>query len=273
MVTEIRPTLVRRQLGRRLRRLREQSGRTMEDVITSGVVSRSKLWRLEAGRCAVKPGDVLVLTRLYGTEPAVVDELLALTEATKGSGYLENYGTAVPESVGLYAELEASAAAITAYNSELIPGLLQTPDYARAVIEADRMLSPAVVDQRLAFRIERQQRHFAHPGAMTVIITAGAMNLQVGSVSVMEEQIAHLRAVDNKGAARISVLPATDGVHPAMLGPFVLLDFDDEDDPSVVYLESLVCGRYIEKPADVARYRQAFHLVGQQALPLEEWLQ
>lgn len=273
MVTQIRPTLVRRQLGRRLRRLREQAGRTMEDVITSGVASRSKLWRLEAGRGAVKPGDVLMLTRLYGTEPMVVDELLALTEATKGTGYLENYGTAVPESVGIYAELEASAAAITTYNSELIPGLLQTVGYARAVIEADRTLPPAVVDQRLAFRVERQQRFFAHPRAMEVIVTAGAMNVRVASAAVMDEQIAHLRAVDNKGAARISVLPATDGVHPAMLGPFVLLDFDDENDPSVVYLESLAGSRYIEKPADITRYRQAFDLVRQQTLPVEEWLQ
>jgi hypothetical protein len=89
----------------------------------------------------------------------------------------------------------------------------------------------------------------------------------------MEEQIAHLRAVSKRGAARISVLPATNGVHLAMRGPFVILDFDDPDDPSVVYVENLIGSRYIEKPGEVAQFRHAFDGMRQQALPLEEWLQ
>lgn len=266
------PTFARRQLGLRLRYLREDTGRTAEDLISAHVMSRTKLWRIESGRVAVKAGDVLALTRLYGTASGVVDELLALAEATHGSGYLEDYGTAVPEWVGLYAELEASASMISSYTSELIPGLLQTVGYTRAVMEADETLSPEIVERRVAFRVERQRRFFAGSGRLEVIATAGVMNLQVGSASVMEEQVAHLRAVNDEGAVRIGVLPATNGVHTAMRGPFVILDFDDPDDPAIAYVENLVGSRYIEKPEDLRRFRRALDQLRRRALPLEEWL-
>ncbi|HZG90623.1 MAG TPA: helix-turn-helix transcriptional regulator [Pseudonocardia sp.] len=267
-------TLARRQLGRRLRRVREAAGKSIEDVVFAGVVSRTKLWRIEHGRTAVKTGDVLALTRLYGTEPTEVDALVPLVEATKSSGLIEDYGAAVPQGLGLYAELEATASAVHDYSSELIHGLLQTPDYARAVIESDRSLTPEVVEQRVAFRMERQRRFFdrAEPGRLETVVTAGAMNLVVGSAAVMEEQIAHLRAVHDKGAARIGVLPATDGVHRAMRGPFVVLDFDDPEDPDVAYVENLAGSRYLDKPTDVAQFREAFEEVRDRALSLEEWL-
>jgi hypothetical protein len=247
----------------------------MEDVIFAQVASRTKLWRIEAGRGAVKVGDVLALTRLYETPPNEVEELLMLAEATRATGYTEDFRGAVPQALGLYSELEASAAKISAYSSELLDGILQTTAYARAVMEADRSLSPEVVNQRVAFREERQRRFFQRPasGRLDVIVTAGVMNLLVGSPSVMEEQIAHLRAVSRKGAARISVLPATNGVHLAMRGPFTILDFDDPDDPSVAYVENLIGSRYIEKPREVAQFRHAFDAMRQQVLPLEEWLQ
>jgi transcriptional regulator with XRE-family HTH domain len=268
------PTLVRRQLGRRLRRLREESGHAMEDVIHAHIASRTKLWKIESGRGSVKAGDVLALTRLYRTPPQEVEQLLLLAEATRSTGYTEDFGGAVRQSLGLYRELEASATMISAYSSELINGLLQTADYARAVMEADRSLSPEVVNQRVAFREDRQRRFFEHPtsGRLETIITAGVMNLLVGSRSVMEEQIAHLRAVSRKGAARIGVLPATNGVHLAMYGPFVILDFDDPDDPDVVYIENLVGSRYVEKPREVEQFRNAFDEMRRQVLPLEEWL-
>jgi hypothetical protein len=270
-----RPTLVRRQLGRRLRRLREESGHSMEDVIHAHVASRTKLWKIETGRSTVKAGDVLALTRLYGTPSGQVEQLLVMAEATRSTGYTEDHGDAVIQSLGLYSELEASAATISGYSSELLHGLLQTEDYARAVMRADRSLSPEVVDQRVSFRMERQRRFFEHPtsGRLEVIVTAGVMNLLVGSPSVMEEQIAHLRAVNRKGAARIGILPAANGVHMAMYGPFVILDFDDKDDPNVAYVENLIGSRYIEKPREVAQFRHAFDEMRRQVLPLEEWLE
>jgi hypothetical protein len=274
-IPQDQPTLVRRQLGRRLRRVREDSGHTMEDVIHAHVASRTKLWRIEAGRGSVKVGDVLALTRLYGTPSTEVEQLLMLAEHTRGTGYTEDFAGVVSPSFGLYSELEASACTISDYSSELLPGLLQTANYTRAVMEADRSASAEIINQRVAFRQERQQRFFegTATGRLDAIITAGVMNLLVGSSSVMEEQIAHLRAVSEKGAARISVLPATNGVHLAMRGPFVILDFDDPDDPSVGYVENLIGSRYLEKPGEVAQFRRAFDQMQQQVLPLEEWLE
>jgi hypothetical protein len=180
---------------------------------------------------------------------------------------------AVSQSLGLYAELEGAAQRIYDYSSELLHGLLQTADHARAVISADPTLAPDVVAQRVAFRIERQRRFFARgPRArLETVITAGVMNLQVGSPSVMKDQVAHLRAVEEEGAACVSVLSASNGVHRAMRGPFLILTFEDPDDPSVVYTEHLLGSRYIERPADVAQFRQVFDEVRRQALPLEEW--
>ena len=268
------PSVVRRQLGRRLRRLREQAGKSIEDVIVAGAASRSKMWRIEAGRAVVKQGDVLALARLYGVDHGTVDELLALAEATKATGYLEDYGAAVPQSLGLYADLEASAAAISDHSSELLHGLLQTPDYARAVVAADRTLGAQVIDQRVEFRVERQRQFFSRstPARLQTVVTAGVMNLVVGSPAVMEAQIAHLRAMSKEGVARISILSATNGVHRFMRGPFVILDFNDPDDPSVAYVESLIGSRYIERSGDVAQFRQAFSEMLGQAVPLEEWL-
>lgn len=269
------PSVPRRQLGRRLRALREASGRTVEDVLAAtDVASRSKLWRIESGRVAVKQGDVLALTRLYGTPAKIVDELLVLAEATKTPGLSVSKGDGVSQSLGLYAELEATAASVSAYSSELIHGLLQTADYVRSVIEADPMPPRELVEQKVSFRLERQQRFFgrSEQRRLEVVITAGAMNLQVGSPSVMEEQIAHLREINERGAARLSVLPATNGVHRAMLGPFVILDFDDEADPSVGYVENLIDDGFYERPSEVTKFREAFDRLRRQALPLEEWL-
>ena len=273
--TEIHPTLVRRQLGLRLRRLREQAGKTVEDVIAADFGSKTKLWRLESGRGAVKKADVILLARIYGASEKALTELLKLADATKATGYAEDYAGAVSQPLGLYAELEEVASAIVSYSSELLHGLVQTPDYTRAVISTNKLIPPNVVEQRVTFRIERQRRFLEHSGTgrLEVIATAGAMNLQVGSASVMEEQIAHLRAVSNTGAARISVLPATNGLHRAVTGPFVLLDFENPDDPSVVYIESFAGSRYVERPTDVARFRDVLDDMRQLALPLEEWLQ
>jgi transcriptional regulator with XRE-family HTH domain len=150
------PSVVRRQLGRRLRRLRDTAGKTAEDVSITGVASRAKLWRIESGRVVVSMGDVLALARVYGAGNEVVDELVRLAEATTGSGYLEDFGASVPESLGLYAELEAAAAAIADYQSEMVHGLLQTTEYIRAVVRADPALPEHVVEQRVAFRLRRR---------------------------------------------------------------------------------------------------------------------
>jgi transcriptional regulator with XRE-family HTH domain len=267
-------SVVRRQLGRRLRRLREAAGRSHEDVAEAQIASRTKMWKIEAGRTAVKQGDVLALARLYGLDGRVTDELVKLASATKGSGFEENFGASIPVSTGLYGDLEAGAAVLRDYNCELIHGLLQTADYARAVTTVNTALSPEVVDQRVAFRMRRQQAFFqrSKPGHLDAVITAGALDLVVGSLTVMEAQIAHLRAVCSRDEVSVRVLTRTNGVHIAMRGPFTILDFDDPDDPAVVYLESFIGARYVERQDQVAEFRSAFDQMRAQAVPLEEYV-
>jgi transcriptional regulator with XRE-family HTH domain len=269
-----RPSVVRRQLGRRLRRLRHRAGKTAEDVTVAGVMSRTKLWRIEGGRTVVKVGDVLALTRLYGVGGAAAEELVRLAAATTGTGYLEDFRGAVRESLGLYAELEAEAAVVSDYQSEIVHGLLQTPDYVRAVVQAIPGLPKKVIDQRVAFRLRRQRAFLERPspGRIDAIITVGALSVQVGSPAVMEAQREHLRALATRDGVSIRVLPFENGLHPAPHGPFTMLDFDDPDDPSLVYVESLVGGRYIERPDHVAEYRRAFEQVRALAVPIGEHL-
>jgi transcriptional regulator with XRE-family HTH domain len=268
-------TVVRRQLGRKLRRLRETAHKTHEDVAAAHIASPTTMWRIETGKVAVKPGIIWALAHLYEASPEVTDALVALAAGTREEGWWEDdYGGAVPEWVGLYAGLEAACTTLYDYQSELIHGLLQTEDYARAVTRSNTALSDEVVEQRVAFRMGRQRAVFnrSEPGRVISVMTAGVLRLVVGSREVMEAQIAHLRKLTSGGGVEVRVLTASNGLHPAMRGPFTIMDFDDPDDPSLVYVETLVGARYMERPEHLAEFRDAFQHVQAQAVSLEEYI-
>jgi hypothetical protein len=272
---EARPSVVRRQLGRRLRRLREDAGHLIEDVSIAGVASRTKMWRIEHGRAAVRVGDVLALGRLYEADQSVIDELVHLAEATTGTAYAEDITGAVRQTVQMYADLEACAAAIADFHCQLVPGLLQCEDYIRAIMYETPGLSPEPAEPRIAFRLDRQRAFFdrPRPGRMDAVITAGALSLQVGSASVMEAQHEHLRALTTRDGVSIRVLPFDNGLHPTMAGPFSILDFDDPDDPSVVCVENVIEMRYYDRAEQVTRFRAEFEKVRKQAVPVEDYLE
>ena len=267
-------TVVRRQLGRKLRRLRETANKTHEDVAAAHIASPTTMWRIETGKVAVKPGVIWALAHLYDTSAEETDVLVSLAAGTREEGWWEDYGGAVPEWVGLYAGLEAACTTLYDYQCELIHGLLQTEDYARAVTRSNPSLSEEVVEQRVAFRMGRQHAVFnrSDPGRVVSVMTAGVLRLVVGSREVMEAQIAHLLALTQGGGVEVRVLTETDGVHSAMRGPFTILDFDDPDDPSLVYVETLVGSRYMERPEHVAEFRGAFRHIQAQAVSLEEYI-
>jgi transcriptional regulator with XRE-family HTH domain len=266
-------TVVRRQLGRKLRRLREEAGKTHLDIETAQIASVSKMYRIESGKAAVKPGDVWALSSLYRLKSEVTDALVKLAHGTREEGWWEDYAAAVPDWLGLYAGLESNAALIQTFHPELVHGLLQTADYARAVTAADQRLSSDVVEQRVAFRMERQRSVLgrAEPGRIEAVLGAGALALVVGSVAVMEAQIAHLRAISAGDHVSVQVLPWTTGAHTSMRGAFTVLDFDDPEDPALVYIESLMGAKYMEQPNELAEYRRTFGLLSNQATPIEEY--
>ena len=270
--TQIGTTMARRQLGKRLRRLRIEAGHTLDDIAEAQIASATKMWRIETGRISTRPGDVLALARLMDIDPRTTDELVALAEATRRKGFQQDHGSPVAEWTGMLAELEAAAALVRTYKCELIPGLLQTSDYARAVTAANRKLDPTAVDRLVAFRLRRQDAFFdrASPGRLDVVLTAGAYHLTVGPPPLMDAQRAHLRTMAARDYVRVRVLPVG-GVHAAMRGDFMIMDFPDPDDPPLVYLESLVGSRYVEETAQLVMYREAFDDIADRAVPVEEY--
>jgi transcriptional regulator with XRE-family HTH domain len=263
--------VVRRQLGRELRRLREDAGKTHADVDTARIASPTKMWRIESGRTTVKPGDIWALARLYDVPTDVAEVLAALASGTHGEGWWEDNGVVVPNWLGLYAGLEAASRQVSTYHPEVVHGLLQTPAYAEAVIRADPELPDAVVERRLEFRLDRQRAVFGRSTGVVAILGEGALALRVGSDAVMDGQISHLRALDAGGKVHIRILRWTSGAHPSMKGAFTVLDFDDPDDPALVYIETHLGSRYFERPPEVTEYRRIFGLLCDAAVPMKEY--
>lgn len=270
-------TLARRQLGVRLKRLREAAGKTLADVETAtGVGSASKLWRIETGRTSVRTGDVRDLCALYETPAAELEPLLALARASKGEGWWEDYTDVVLAGFGLYLDLEAAAASINAYDAELIHGLLQTPDYHRAVTVAEsRTVTDADMERFEQLRAERVRATLGRPTPcqLTAIIGEAALHRQIGTPEIMTRQLKHLSRLVADDAVDIRVLTWTVGSHAALRsGAFTILDFADEDDPDVVYLETLTDARYRESDPHLRAYREAWAMLVQQSVPLKEHL-
>jgi transcriptional regulator with XRE-family HTH domain len=266
-------TVVRRQLGRRLRRLREDAGKTIRSVQDARLFSESKVARIEAGRVPVRVGDVWTLCRFYNASNEVTDALAALADGTTNDGWWEEYAdpAVLPEWFGLYLGLEGSADTISTYHPELINGLVQTEDYARAVILTDGPLDEDVLAGRLRVRANRQRAVLGNARKrLRMIVGPGALSLVIGSPDVMADQIRHLRDLDASGAVDIRVIPPSSGVHAGFNGPFTVMDFDDPADPSVVYLEFLMGARYLEQDRQVAAYRHTFQRLHEQAQSIKE---
>src|SRR5256885_16240434 len=150
-------TVIRRQLGRRLRQLRDAAGKADRAVEEAGLASRAKLWRIESGRTNVKIADVRTLCWLYGVDGPTTDALAALATGTSSQGWWEDYGDVLPDWFGLYIGLEAGATEVRIYDPELVPGLLQTPAYIRAVFAGGVPSSEEAIQRQVKLRQERQQ--------------------------------------------------------------------------------------------------------------------
>src|SRR3989440_4619470 len=268
------PTVVRRQLGRRLRRLREVANKTERDLEEANLLSRAKLWRIETGRTPVKVPDVRALCWLYGVDEATTEALVALAIGTNGQGWQEDYGDVLPGWFSLYLGLEAAATQLYTYGAELVHGLLQTPEYAQAVLIASNPnADEAAIRRQIKLRQERQQvlTNRVPPLRVTAVLNAAVLARPVGGADVMAQQTQRLQQLSALDHVDVRVLPWGVGAHPAMVSPFTILDFDDPDDPAVIYLESHTGSRYLEKPAELAEYRRIFESIATRAVPIEEF--
>jgi Domain of unknown function (DUF5753)/Helix-turn-helix domain len=254
--------VVRRQLGSKLRQLRLAAGKDVMDVTEAGLGSKAKMSRIETGKGPVRVADVRALCWLYGVDAPTTDALAALAPGTQQEDWWEAQGV-VPGYFSLYPGLEATASLIRSFEPQIVHGLLQTEDYARAVISADPQLSPEVVEQRVRFRIERQQRSM---DGVTVIMGECATKLIAGSAEVMADQLEHLRA----SRADVRVLPFSAGPVPRS-GTWSMFAFDDAEDPPVVFVEGGRVARYLDKPADWAEYETVWAILTDRAIPIGEW--
>jgi transcriptional regulator with XRE-family HTH domain len=269
------PALVRRQLGRHLRRLRLAAGKTHADAETAGMGHRSTLWRIEAGRAKARPSTVRALCWLYDVDDATSDALYAMARRAEQPGWWEEFRADLPTWFALYIELEAAARRISIYQPNVVDGLLQTPDYARAVLAASYPRRPAEdVERQVEIRLQRQQQLFAREGTvhLNVVLCESVLQRAVGGPAVLAAQRERLAALNGRGTVDLRVLTFAAGAHPAVGGGLTVLDLDSDADPDVVYLESIHEGRYLEISSELALYRGIFGELWERAIPLEEYL-
>ena len=259
--------VVRRALGSRLRALRELAGKTYDDVATAGIASKSKLHRIETGGQPVRVADIWALTRLYATDQATTDTLAAMAPGTAAEEWWESLS---PGWFSLYTGLETMASRIRSFESEIIHGLLQTEEYARAVISAEPGSAPDIIESRTKVRIGRQARVLGSASEIIVIMSESCLARVVGSSDVMAAQVEHLRNLDRTGAATVLILTFSAGAFPRR-GPFALLDFTDADDPSVAYVEGAGAAKYFDKPDDFAAYDSVWKILADSSTPIGAW--
>jgi len=257
------PSMRRRRLAAELRRLRTDARLPIEDVAGKLKWPASKISRIENRQVGISTRDLRRLLDLYEvTDRTYLDELLEMARRATERGWWQSYGGVVPTALGNLIGLEAEAATIRTYEPELVPGLLQTPDYARAVIRAGRPGDTAQeIDRRVEVRLERQEvltRTTPPPPKVSVVLNEGVLARRVGGPEVMRAQLEHLVRDRDRANIVIQILPFSAGEHPAMVGPFTMLTFLDPADPGVVNVENITGSLALEQPEELRGYEEVW---------------
>ncbi|MBV9160653.1 MAG: helix-turn-helix domain-containing protein [Pseudonocardiales bacterium] len=252
-----RPTALRIALGGHLRRLREASGITREAAGDTIRASSSKISRLELGRVASKERDVADLLTLYGVTNAEEREtILTLARQANAPGWWHKYGDVLPNWFETYLGLEQAASVIRVYEPQLMPGLLQTEDYARAIMLLRHLhVSHGEIERRVALRMGRQA-FLTQPGApdLWVALDEAALRRPLGDQKLQRAQLLHLIKMAQRPNITLQIVPFDAGAHAAAGGPFTILRFSEPDLPDIVYLEHLTNALYLDKKRDTVEY-------------------
>jgi transcriptional regulator with XRE-family HTH domain len=259
VASENNPTLRRRQLGSLLRQLRTERGLSIDEVTDRAMFSATKLSRLETGRVGASPRDIRDLCIVYGiTDPAERDRLMTLAREGKQRAWWQQFDLPY----GTYVGLEAEAASISQYESDIVPGLLQVEDYARAILEAgDPPLDTPAIEGRIKARIRRQallDRDDAPLRHFHCIVDEGALRRPIGGPAVMRAQLERIVAAADLTKITFQVIPFAVGAHPGLDSNFAILEIADPTVNDVVYVEGAVGNIYLETAADLVRYRRIF---------------
>jgi transcriptional regulator with XRE-family HTH domain len=259
------PTVRQRELGKRLRELRNSQNLTVEEVSARLLCSATKISRLETGVRRPSLRDVRDLCSLYDVDELTSAELMNLARGAREQGWWTQY-----EDLDLNAliGLEQAAKAITCYSMYYMPALLQTADYARLIIKAIvPKINPDIHEQRIEARLRRQELlERADRPRYRVLLDEAALHRVVGGPEVMAAQLDKVLEAVHSDKVAVQVIPFDAGAHAAADSYFVLLEFDAPHLSPVVYLENLTGNQYLERPAAIARYHEAVEYLRDSAL-------
>ncbi|MEU2175472.1 helix-turn-helix transcriptional regulator [Nocardia sp. NPDC019219] len=259
------PTVLRIALGSRLRQLREGCGISREAAGDAIRGSHAKISRLELGRTGFKERDLHDLLNLYSVvDPAERETYFELARRANDPGWWQHYSDLLPAWFETYIGLEQAATTIRTYEAQFVPGLLQTADYARSVIQLG---NTDETERRVAIRMRRQRILYrAAAPTLWAVIDENALRRPVGGMVVLREQIEHLAAMADRPSIRIQVLPYAAGGHSAAGGPFSILRFPEPELPDIVYTEQLASSLYFDKQRDVELYMSVMNRLSVEAL-------
>ena len=263
-------SVLRMLLGTQLRRLREAAGIPVDKAGYEIRASRSKLSRMETGRVGLKLRDIEDLLTLYG----VVDEeqrvnVLALAKRSREPEWWAQYNDILPGWFETYLALESAASVIRSFETQFVPGLLQTEEYARAVTRLGHQTAPEQeIERRVSLRLRRQEvLARRQPPRFWAIVDEAALRRPIGGAAVMREQLRHLVHAARRPGVRLQVVPFARGGHAGASGSFSILRFQERDLPDVVYIEQLTSSVYLDQRSDVEHYLEVVDRLSSEALP------
>lgn len=255
-----RPTVRRRRLAAMLVKFREEAGKSLDEAADRIGCHRTKINRIENARLGISLGELRDLLTFYGVDsPTQVEEVLSLARRGREPGWVRRAGLARP-SYSDFIDYEETADYIRSYEFSLVTGLLQTPDYARAVIQAaPSTLGSDAVEALLAARMERQEvLRRTEPPRLCVIEGEAALRLQIGGSAVMRKQLDHLEEMAQHPSVELQVIPDRAGAHAGLFGAFVLFAFPNPAFSDVVCVEHRTGTLYMETPEETAEYTLIF---------------
>jgi transcriptional regulator with XRE-family HTH domain len=270
-MTEVGSPLVqRRRLRVELKKARQTSGLTQDQVAGEMDWSLSKIIRIESASSGISANDLKALLQLYGVkDPGQVDSLVALARAARERSWWSAYRDVAPQPLLQLTEYESAAQVIRQFESMFVPGILQTEDYARAVIDNyyEEGLSSNQLRALVELRTRRQDVIDAeYPPTFHFILDEAAIRRLVGGPSIMRRQLRRLIEVADKPNISLEVIPFSAGLHPGMKGPFEIIEFADPSDSEIVYLESPRGDIFSDVPEETSKYREDFARLGKASL-------
>jgi transcriptional regulator with XRE-family HTH domain len=255
------PTVRRRRLGSELRKLREDHSIKLEEVAERLGVAASTLSRIETGKAPTKSVYLTAMLEMYGvTDPAQRQVLVDMAREGHRKGWWSVYDDVLPTGFGIYVGLEAEAAGVRSFEGEVIHGLFQTRDYARAILrEVQVKDTDAQVDRLVDLRIKRQDSLERDPPLdVWLILDESVVRRTIGGPEVMRGQLARLVEASRKPNVTLQVLPFSSGSHAGLRGSFSILEFPERADSDVAYVESVAGIIYLEKEREVRHCAEAF---------------